>query len=64
MNGTVKQIFVDWRQVYVGCLLSIVKGLKNSKETYDLNHIYKMDIDKACFAHDGTYADSKDLFDY
>ena len=35
--------------------------IQKFKETGDLNHIYKKELDKACFAHDAAYADSKDL---
>ena len=31
------------------------------KETGDTNYIYKNESDKACFAHDAAYSDSKDL---
>ena len=31
------------------------------KKTSDLNYIYKNELDKACFAHDASYADSKYL---
>ena len=31
------------------------------KETGDLNYIHKHELDKACFAYDAAYADSKDL---
>ena len=31
------------------------------KETGDTNYIYKNELDKACFAHDATYCDGKDL---
>ena len=31
------------------------------KETGDTNYIYKNELDKACFAHDSAYSDSKDL---
>ena len=36
---------------------------KNSKfrETSNLKHLYRNDIDKACFARDAEYSDSKDL---
>ena len=27
----------------------------------DTNYIYKNDLDKACFAHDAAYSDSKNL---
>ena len=28
---------------------------------HGLNHIYNNELDKACFAHDTAYSDSKDL---
>ena len=31
------------------------------KETEDSAHIYKIDLDKACFQHDMAYGDFKDL---
>ena len=31
------------------------------KETGDTNYIYKNKLDKACFAHDAAYSDSKNL---
>ena len=34
---------------------------KKFKETGDTNYIYKNGLDKACFAHDPAYSDSKDL---
>ena len=33
----------------------------NNKENDDTNYIYKNELDKACFACDAAYADSKDL---
>ena len=30
-------------------------------QTGDRNHIHKNELDKACFAHDAAYSDSKDL---
>ena len=35
--------------------------LQKFKETGDINYIYKNELDKACFAHDAAYYDSKDL---
>ena len=35
--------------------------IQKFKETGDTNYIYKNELDKACFAHDDTYSDSKDL---
>ena len=35
--------------------------IKKFMQTGDTNYIYKNELDKACFAHDATYSDSKDL---
>ena len=35
--------------------------IQNFKETGDTNYIYKNELDKACFAHDAAYSDSKGL---
>ena len=35
--------------------------IEKFKETGDTNYIYKNELDKACFAHDAAYSDSKDL---
>ena len=35
--------------------------IQKFKETGDSNYIYKNELDKACFAHDAAYSDSKDL---
>ena len=35
--------------------------IQKFKEPGDTNHIYKNKLDKACFAHDVAYSDSKDL---
>ena len=35
--------------------------IKKFRETDDLMHLYKNEIDKACFAHDTPYSDSKVL---
>ena len=35
--------------------------IQKFRETYNLKHLYRNESDKACFAHDSTYSDSKDL---
>ena len=35
--------------------------IQDFRETGNLNHIYQNELDKACFAHNGSYSDSKDL---
>ena len=36
------------------------KRIQKFKKTGDTNYIYKNELDKACFAHDAAYSDSKD----
>ena len=35
--------------------------LKTKKESKDLRYIYRNELDKACFPHEMTYGDFKDL---
>ena len=35
--------------------------IQKFKETGDTNYIYKNELDKACFARDAAYSNSKDL---
>ena len=35
--------------------------IQKFRETGDLKHLYRNALDKACFAHDVTFSDSKDL---
>ena len=35
--------------------------IQTLKEIWDLQHIYQNELDKACFQHDMTYGDFKDL---
>ena len=35
--------------------------IKKFRETGNLKHLYRNELDKACFAHDAAYPDSKDL---
>ena len=35
--------------------------LKKCRETGNINHLYRNELDKACFAHDVAYSDSKNL---
>ena len=44
-----------------GSLTKHKQRIQKFKETGDTNYIYKNELDKACFAHDVAYADSKDL---
>ena len=48
---------------YTGCgpFSKHKQRIQKFKETGDTNYIYKNELDKACFAHDAAYSDSKDL---
>ena len=46
--------------VLVVHLLNIVKEFKTLK-TCNLKHLYRNELDKACFAHNAAYCDNKDL---
>ena len=35
--------------------------IQKFRETGNLNHLYRNELNKICFAHDATYSDSKDL---
>ena len=35
--------------------------LQKYRETNNLKHLYRNELDKACFAHDAAYSDSKEL---
>ena len=35
--------------------------IQKFRETGHLKHLYRNELDKACFAHDAAYSDSKDL---
>ena len=35
--------------------------IQKFRETANLKHLYRNELDKACFAHDAAYSDSKDL---
>ena len=42
-------------------LLNIVKEFKKFREIVNIKHLYRNELDKACFAHDAAYSHSKDL---
>ena len=35
--------------------------MESFRKTVNLKHSYRNELDKACFAHDNVYSDSKDL---
>ena len=35
--------------------------IRKLRETVSLKHLYRNELDKACFGHDAAYSDSKDL---
>ena len=44
-----------------GSFTKYKRRIQKFKETGDTNYVYKNELDKACFAHDAAYSDSKDL---
>ena len=44
-----------------GSITKHCKKIQKFRETGNLNHIYKNELDKTCFVHDAAYSDSKDL---
>ena len=44
-----------------GPVIKYRKRIQKFRETGNLEHLYKNELDKACFAHDAAYSDSKDL---
>ena len=44
-----------------GSFIKYCERIKKFRETGDLKHLYWNKLDKACFAHDAAYSDSKDL---
>ena len=44
-----------------GPFMKIKERIQKFKETGDTNYIYKNELDKACFQHDKTYGDFRDL---
>ena len=51
------------RFTYSACELFTkhLQRIQKFKETGELNYIYKKELDRACFAHDAAYPDSKGL---
>ena len=47
--------------ILVEHLLNIAKKIKNLRETGDSKHLYRNELDKACFAHNAAYFHCKDL---
>ena len=49
-------------RIYLSCLWTIYyQRIQKFRETWDLKHLYGNELDKPCFARDGSYSDSKDL---
>ena len=48
---------------YIACgsFIKHREKIQTFRETGNLKHLYRNELDKACFAHDAAYSDSKDL---
>ena len=44
-----------------GPFIKHLKRIQKFRERGNLKHLYRNELDKACFAHDAAYSDSKDL---
>ena len=44
-----------------GPFITNCERIQKFRETGNLKHLYRNELDKACFAHDAVYFDSKDL---
>ena len=44
-----------------GSLTKHREGIQNFREADNLKHLYRNELDKACFVHDAAYSDIKDL---
>ena len=54
---------LDLKQLYSACR-SFVKHrerIQKFRETSNLKHLYRNELDKTCFADDGAYSDIQDL---
>ena len=38
-----------------------LERIQKFRETFNLKHLYRKDLDKACFVHEAAYSDSKDF---
>ena len=48
---------------YIACgpFSKHLENIRKFRETGNLKHLYRNELDQACFAHDAAYSDSKDL---
>ena len=51
------------RFAYRGCgpFTKYCERIQKFREAGNLKHVYRNELNKACFAHDAVYSDSKDL---
>ena len=56
-------LFFICRSLYSACgpFTKYLERIKKFRKTGKLKHLYRIELDKACFARDATYSDSKDL---
>ena len=57
------EMYLKWPDAYSACesFTKSKERIEKFKETGDTSYIYKYELDKACFQHDMTYRDFKDL---
>ena len=47
-----------------GSFIKHCERIENFRETGNLKYLYRNELEKACFAHDAEYSESKDLANY
>ena len=62
-NFMPKLYLIQPRFTYIACgpFTTQRETIHRFRETGDLKHLYKNELDKPCFAHDAAYSDIKDL---
>ena len=48
-------------ELHLGLFTKYCDRIQKFRETGNFKHLHRNDLEKACFAHDTTYSDSKDL---
>ena len=68
MNKTINKLLLigdkfmpKFHLKHPGLFTKYCERIQKFRETGNLKHLYRNELDKACFAHDAAFSDSKDL---
>ena len=63
LNAITLNDFVDYERLWTACgpITKSKERIQESKETRNSIYFYRNELDRACFQHDMTYGDFKDL---